>query len=195
MKAIDYLCIIVHWKNALPWRLVYNFGCLSLKIVKLAFHWRWIFIFVSGWRVAAILACSRLRDSGEKSFSKKKIAATAPFPRVARILFWSALFYLRAWHRLLRPWWRYSDRQVHGHYGVIGQTSHKNTDFFLFWPAMARKMLSYKGRKKKEYMLHCVFQEFILTVAIPEVTPETRILICLQIFRRSGRSAKVSYPG
>ena len=28
-----------------PGRLVYNFG--SLKIVKLAFHWRWIFAFVS----------------------------------------------------------------------------------------------------------------------------------------------------
>ena len=37
-KAIDYLRIIVHWKYALPRQLVYNFGCLSLKIVKLAFH-------------------------------------------------------------------------------------------------------------------------------------------------------------
>ena len=40
MKAIDYLCIIVQAENMpyVPWRLVYNFGCLSLKIVKLAFH-------------------------------------------------------------------------------------------------------------------------------------------------------------
>ena len=37
-KAIDYLCIIVHWKYALSRRLVSNFGCLSIKIVKLAFH-------------------------------------------------------------------------------------------------------------------------------------------------------------
>ena len=38
-----YLCIIVHWKYALPHRLAYNFSCLSLKIVKPAFRWRWIF--------------------------------------------------------------------------------------------------------------------------------------------------------
>ena len=37
-KAIDYLCIIVHWKYALRRQLVYNFRSLSLKIVKLAFH-------------------------------------------------------------------------------------------------------------------------------------------------------------
>ena len=37
-KAIDYLSILVHWKYALRSRLVYNFGFLSLKIVKLAFH-------------------------------------------------------------------------------------------------------------------------------------------------------------
>ena len=37
-KAIDYLCIIVHWKYALSRRLVNNFCCLSIKIVKLAFH-------------------------------------------------------------------------------------------------------------------------------------------------------------
>ena len=33
-------------KICLPRRLVFNFSCLSLKIVKLAFHWRWIFAFV-----------------------------------------------------------------------------------------------------------------------------------------------------
>ena len=37
-KATDFLGTIVRWKYALPHRLVYNFGCLSLKIVKLAFH-------------------------------------------------------------------------------------------------------------------------------------------------------------
>ena len=37
-KAIDYLCIIVHWKYALSRRLVNNFGFLSIKIVKLAFN-------------------------------------------------------------------------------------------------------------------------------------------------------------
>ena len=64
------------------------------------------------------LACSRLRDSGEKSFGKKKCekragagerqgAATAP--QVARVLFslcsfnTSPLYYLRAWHRLGSP--------------------------------------------------------------------------------------------
>ena len=28
--------------------IVSYFSCLSLKIVKLAFHWRWIFAFVAG---------------------------------------------------------------------------------------------------------------------------------------------------
>ena len=42
-------------KICLPCRLVSNFSCLSLKIVKLAFHWRWIFAFVAGWHVAATL--------------------------------------------------------------------------------------------------------------------------------------------
>ena len=71
------------------------------------------------------LACSRLRarDSGEKSFSKKKcekcagagerlspifLTATAPFPKSRASYFrfarfnTSALYYLRAWHRLAR---------------------------------------------------------------------------------------------
>ena len=30
--------IIVHWKYAIPRQLVYNVGCLSVKIVQLAFH-------------------------------------------------------------------------------------------------------------------------------------------------------------
>ena len=34
-------------KVCLPRRLVSNFSCLSFKIVKLAFHWRWIFAFVA----------------------------------------------------------------------------------------------------------------------------------------------------
>ena len=77
-----------------------------------------------------LLACSRLRDSGEKSFSKKKcekragagerqghffpifLAATAPFLKSRASYFrfarfnTSALYYLRAWHRLLvcLPW-------------------------------------------------------------------------------------------
>ena len=66
-----------------------------------------------------MLACSRLRDSGEKSFSKKKCekragagerqgAATAPFPKSRASYFrfarfnMSPLYYLRAWHRLIR---------------------------------------------------------------------------------------------
>ena len=69
-----------------------------------------------------LLACSRLRDSGEKSFSKKKCekragagerqGATALFPKSRASYFrfarfnTSALYYLRAWHRLLvcLPW-------------------------------------------------------------------------------------------
>ena len=53
---------------------------------------------------------SRLRDSGEKAFSKKKCEKRAgagerqpppPFPSRARLIFnTSALYYLRAWHRL-----------------------------------------------------------------------------------------------
>ena len=68
--------------------------------------------------VTSLLACSRLRDSGEKSFSNKKCeklagagerqggAATAPFPKSRPSYFrfarfnTSALYYLRAWHRL-----------------------------------------------------------------------------------------------
>ena len=42
--------------------------------------------------VKSMLACSRLRDSGEKSFSKKKFARFKT----------SALYYLGAWHRLSR---------------------------------------------------------------------------------------------
>ena len=49
------------------------------------------------------VACSRLRDSGEKSFSKKKCD---PFPKSRASYFrfacfnTSALYYLRTWHRL-----------------------------------------------------------------------------------------------
>ena len=70
------------------------------------------------------LACSRLRDSGGKSFRKKKCekragagifpAATAPFPKSCASYFRFArfntfpLYYLRAWHRLGLPWlWEY----------------------------------------------------------------------------------------
>ena len=42
--------------------------------------------------IKSMLACSRLRDSGEKSFSKKKFARFNT----------SAPYYLRAWHRLSR---------------------------------------------------------------------------------------------
>ena len=76
-------------------------------------------------RFPPLLACSRLRDSGKKSFSKKKcekragagerqghffpifLAATAPFLKSRASYFrfarfnTSALCYLRAWHRLL----------------------------------------------------------------------------------------------
>ena len=45
------------------------------------------------------------------------------------------------------------------------------------WPEKC--FLKRGEKKKKEYMLHYVFQEFILIVAIPEITPERRILICL----------------
>ena len=62
-------------------------------------------------------------------------------------------------------------------YGVIGQTSHKDMDFFLFWPGYSQKNAFLKKTKKKktkkEFMLHCVFHEFIVIVAIPEMTPET----------------------
>ena len=38
---------------------------------------------------------------------------------------------------------------MHGHYGVIGQTSHKNTDFFLFWPEIC--FLKRAKKKKRVY--------------------------------------------
>jgi len=52
------------------------------------------------------IACSMLRDSGEKSFSKKKCENARPFPKSHASYFrfarfnTSALYYLRAWHRL-----------------------------------------------------------------------------------------------
>ena len=42
------------------------------------------------WRVGSKVACSRLRDSGGKSFSNKKCEKRA------------GVYYLRAWHRLAR---------------------------------------------------------------------------------------------
>ena len=84
MKPIDYLCIIVNWKYALPWRLVYNFGCLSLKIVKLAFRWRWIFVFVSGWHVAATLM-GLLRSSSAWSLQRYRSNITQKY---GFFLFW-----------------------------------------------------------------------------------------------------------
>ena len=67
-------------------------------------------------RVGEKVACSRLRDSGEKSFSKKKWEKRTgagerqgrPLSQVARVLFslcsfnTSPLYYLRAWHRLIK---------------------------------------------------------------------------------------------
>ena len=70
-----------------------------------------VFFFCAAWVIDLILACSRLRDSGGKSFSKKKCKTRAgagvppPPPRfpVASYfrLFSSPLYYLRAWHGLL----------------------------------------------------------------------------------------------
>ena len=54
-RSLSKLSIIVHWKYAFPRQLVNNFSCLSLKLVKLAFLWRWIFAFVAGWHVGATL--------------------------------------------------------------------------------------------------------------------------------------------
>ena len=63
--------------------------------------------------VKRALACSKLQDSGEKSFNSKKreiregaLATTAPFPmsRTSYVRFarfnTSPLYYLRAWQRL-----------------------------------------------------------------------------------------------
>ena len=66
-------------------------------------------LYPLGAKVHFHVACSRLRDSGEKAFSKKKCEkrATAPFPKSRASYFrfarfnTSALYYLRAWHRLI----------------------------------------------------------------------------------------------
>ena len=54
---------------------------------------------------------------------------------------------------------------------------YRSMDFFLFWPGYSQKNAFLKKTKKKktkkEFMLHCVFHEFIVIVAIPEMTPET----------------------
>ena len=70
-----------------------------------------VFFFCAAWVIDLILACSRLRDSGGKSFSKKKCKTRAgagvpppppPFPVASYFrLFSSPLYYLRAWHGLL----------------------------------------------------------------------------------------------
>ena len=140
MKATDYLCIIVHWKYALPWRLVYNFGCLPLKILN----------------------CLSTGDGFLSSFPADMS---------------------------LRPWWGYSDRQVHGHYGVIGQTSHKNTDFFLFWPGHSQKYAFLKGRKKTVYAT-LRFSRVYFNRCHPG--DDTGNENSLQIIRRSGRSATLA---
>ena len=64
------------------------------------------FSFVIGFtRLKEVLACSRLRDSGEKSFSIKKCEKRIGAGRTC-LIFRSArfntspLYYLRAWHRL-----------------------------------------------------------------------------------------------
>ena len=73
IKAIDYLCIIVHWKCALRRQLVYNFGCLSLKIIKLAFH------------VLEMIFCLRV--------SATVIALSTTHPR--GVLFWLFVYFLK----------------------------------------------------------------------------------------------------
>ena len=80
----------------------------------------------------------------------------------------------------LRPWWRYFDHQVYGHYGIISQTSHKNTDFSLFWQGYSVKNAFLKGRRKKIICSITFFKS--VCKSLPSWrSPETRILICLQI--------------
>ena len=52
-----------YFSTALPRRFFYNFGSLSLQIVKLAFHWRWIFAFVAGRTCCCDPDLSRFRSS------------------------------------------------------------------------------------------------------------------------------------
>ena len=58
-----------------------------------------------------------------------------------------------------------SDRQV------INSVIAQNYVFFPFsGKAIARKMLSQKGRKKKSICYSVLFQEYIFTFATPEIT-------------------------
>ena len=52
LKAIYQLCT-ENLPYPTDWSII--FSCLSLKIAKLAFHWRWIFPFVAGLHVSATL--------------------------------------------------------------------------------------------------------------------------------------------
>ena len=71
----------------------------------------------------------------------------------------------------LRPWWRYFDHQVHGHYGIISQTSHKNTDFSLFWQGYSMKNAFLKGRRKKIICSITFFKSLLRSfTAILEIT-------------------------
>ena len=89
------------------------------------------------------LACSRLRESGEKSFSKRKCeqragaeerAATAPFPKSRSSYFrfarfnTSALYYLRASHRLTKAWRLFPTVFCRGRYDVKRRLSRHALD-------------------------------------------------------------------
>ena len=52
LKAIYQLCT-ENLPYPTDWSII--FSCLSLKIAKLAFHWRWIFPFLAGLHVSATL--------------------------------------------------------------------------------------------------------------------------------------------
>ena len=43
-------------------------------------------------------------------------------------------------------------------YGVIGQTSHKNTDFFLFWPGYSQKNAFLKKTKKNKKRVYATLR-------------------------------------
>ena len=80
----------------------------ALKVVQLWPVWSFRRCITLQTADRRLLACSRLRDGGGKSFSKRnaKNAATAPFPKSCASYFRFArfnmfpLYYLRAWHRL-----------------------------------------------------------------------------------------------
>ena len=130
------------------------------------------------------MACSRLRDGGEKSFSKKKYekragaverqggifpAATAPFRKSRESYFllcsfkYVPLYYLRAWHRLPslgRSVLTYFVTDCRSIQVVILGAIYRSILCLSHYlvPLLVRKMLRWKQQRLTRYQIQGTFQ-------------------------------------